>query len=255
MDDEGNAEGAGAPRAGQQRRNAAFVLALIRVHPKDFLIAACGAAVFAVCTIASSFAVGWVIDEVVMPRFEEGEVATATVLTGMGLIIGIGIVRAIGVVVRRSYAGIMMWHVSQTYTNEVVGRLVRQPLSWHARRADGDLVQRAGVDAEGSVTVLAPIPFATSTVLMIVVSTVWLFSSTCGSGSSRSSLFPTLVVTNVVYERAVSVHFTRAQDQLGEFSAGVHESFEGVQLVKSYGAEDARPSGWPASPTRFEHPG
>ena len=51
-------------------------------------------------------------------------------------------------------------------------------------------------------------------------------------------LFPTLVITNVIYERAVSAHFTRAQDQLGEFSAGVHESFEGVQLVKSYGAEE-----------------
>jgi ABC-type multidrug transport system fused ATPase/permease subunit len=41
-----------------------------------------------------------------------------------------------------------------------------------------------------------------------------------------------------VYEKSVSSHFTRAQDQLGEFSAGVHESFEGVQLVKSYGAEE-----------------
>jgi ABC-type multidrug transport system fused ATPase/permease subunit len=47
-----------------------------------------------------------------------------------------------------------------------------------------------------------------------------------------------LLITNVFYEKAVSKHFTRAQDQLGEFSAGVHESFEGVQLVKSYGAEE-----------------
>ncbi len=233
-----NPDGAGAPPAGHFRRNAAFILALIRVHPKDFLIAVSGAAVFAVCTIASSFAIGWVIDNVIMPRFEEGEVAVATVVTGIVMIIGIGIVRAIGVVVRRSYAGIVMWHVSQTYTNEVVGRLVRQPLSWHARRPDGDLVQRAGVDAEGSVAVLAPIPFATSTVVMIVISTIWLFSIDVWLGVVAVVLFPTLVLMNVVYERAVSVHFTRAQDQLGEFSAGVHESFEGVQLVKSYGAEE-----------------
>jgi ABC-type multidrug transport system fused ATPase/permease subunit len=50
-------------------------------------------------------------------------------------------------------------------------------------------------------------------------------------------VFPVLLSTNVIYEKSVSEHFTRAQDQLGEFSAGVHESFEGVQLVKSYGAE------------------
>ncbi len=73
---------------------------------------------------------------------------------------------------------------------------------------------------------------------MIVVSTVWLFSIDVWLGIVAIVLFPTLVVTNVVYERAVSVHFARAQDQLGEFSAGVHESFEGVQLIKSYGAEE-----------------
>jgi ATP-binding cassette, subfamily B, bacterial len=238
VDADVNADGSDAPEKGHARRNAAFVLALIKVHPKDFIIAVCGAAVFAICTIASSFAVGWVIDNVILPRFEDGEVAVGTVMTGIAMIIGIGIVRAIGVVIRRSYAGIVMWHVAQTYTNEVVAQLVRQPLSWHARRADGDLVQRAGVDAEGSVAVLAPIPFATSTVLMIIVSTVWLFSIDLWLGIVAIILFPTLVVTNVIYERAVSVHFARAQDQLGEFSAGVHESFEGVQLVKSYGAED-----------------
>ena len=98
-----SSEGAGAPTRGHTRRNAAFILALVRVHPKDFLIAVSGAAVFAVCTIASSFAVGWVIDNVIMPRFEEGEVAVDTVLIGIGMIIGIGVVRAMGVIVRRSF--------------------------------------------------------------------------------------------------------------------------------------------------------
>ena len=89
------------------------------------------------------------------------------------------------------------------------------------------------------MSVLAPIPFATSTVVMIVVSTIWLFSIDVWLGVvADRSCSRRSCVTNVVYERAVSVHFTRAQDQLGEFSAGVHESFEGVQLVKSYGAEE-----------------
>ncbi len=238
MDSADPIEGADAPARGRARRNAAFIASLVRVHPRSFFIAVGGAAVFALCTIASSFAVGWVIDHVIFPRFEEGEVATATVIAGMGMVIAIGLVRALGVVIRRSFAGITQWRISQTFTNDVVSRLVRQPLSWHDRRPDGDLVQRAGVDAEGSVAVMAPIPFATSTVLMIVVSTIWLFSIDVALGVVAMVLFPTLIVTNVIYERAVSAHFTRAQDQLGEFSAGVHESFEGVQLVKSYGAED-----------------
>ena len=238
MDTEITPDGAAAPERGHLRRNVGFIASLIRVHPKPFFIAVGGAAVFAICTIASSFAIGWVIDHVILPRFEDGSVAASSVIAGIAMVIGIGILRAIGVVVRRSYAGIVQWRVAQTYTNEVVGRFVRQPLSWHARRPDGDLVQRAGVDAEGSVAVLGPIPFATSTVIMIFVSTIWLFSIDIALGVVAIVLFPTLIITNVIYERAVSAHFTRAQDQLGEFSAGVHESFEGVQLVKSYGAEE-----------------
>jgi ABC-type multidrug transport system fused ATPase/permease subunit len=220
------------------RRNARFIAELVTVHPKLFLIAMGGAAIFALLTVASSFAIGRVIDDVVLPRFDDGEVDTGTVLAGLGLVIGIGVLRAIAIVVRRSYASMTMWRVAQTFTNRVVRRYVEQPVSWHNRRPDGDLVQRAGVDAEATVSVLAPIPFATGTIVMLVASTVWMLLIDVPLGLVAVVVFPVLLVTNVVYEQSVSVHFTRAQDQLGEFSAGVHESFEGVQLVKSYGAEE-----------------
>jgi ATP-binding cassette, subfamily B, bacterial len=223
---------------GRARRNMRFVVSMVRLHPRVFSLAVAGAAVFALCTVASSFAIGWVIDEVILPRFEDGEVALATLLTGVSLVIGIGIVRAMAVIVRRGYASIAMWRVAQTYTNQVVDEYIRQPMQWHNRRADGDLVARAGVDAEAAVSVLAPIPFATSTVMMIVASTIWLLVIDIPLGLVAVIVFPLLIGTNIVYEHAVSTHFTRAQRQLGEFSAGVHESFEGVQLVKSYGAEE-----------------
>ncbi len=220
------------------RRNAGFIAALVTVHPKLFALAVSGAAVFALLTVASSFAIGLVIDDVILPRFDEGSVSTSTVFAGLGLVIGIGVVRSVAIVVRRSFASITMWRVAQTFTNQVVERYVRQPVSWHNRRADGDLVQRAGVDAEATVSVLAPIPFATGTLIMLVASTLWMLVIDVPLGLVAVIVFPLLLVTNVVYEKSVSAHFTRAQDQLGDFSAGVHESFEGVQLVKSYGAEE-----------------
>ena len=97
---------------------------------------------------------------------------------------------------------------------------------------------RGGVDTEAAVSVIAPIPFASSTVVMIFVSTIWLFLTDIPLGLVAIVVFPLLVATNVVYERAVAVHYTDAQDRLGVFSAGVHESFEGIQLIKSYGAEE-----------------
>ncbi len=210
---------------------------MLSLHPRSFAVSFLGATVFALGTVASSFAIRWVIDNVILPRFEEGSVATSTVATGVALIVGIGLIRATGVVFRRAYASKGLWKVAETYTNQVVDRFVRQPVAWHRRHADGDLVARAGVDTETTVSVIAPIPFASSTVLMIIISTVWLFITDIPVGIVAIIVFPLIVVTNVVYERSVSQHYQRAQTQLGEFSAGVHESFEGVQLVKAYGAE------------------
>lgn len=210
---------------------------MVRVHPKLFAVAVSGAAVFALLTVASSFAIGRVIDNVILPAFDDEGVLASAVVAGLGLVVGIGVVRAVAIVIRRSFASITMWRVAQTFTNRVVGRYVEQPVSWHNRRADGDLVQRAGVDSEATVSVLAPIPFATGTIVMLVASTVWMLVIDVPLGAVAVVVFPVLLFTNVIYEKSVSEHFTRAQDQLGEFSAGVHESFEGVQLVKSYGAE------------------
>ncbi len=220
------------------RRNGRFIWSMVTMQPKLFGIAVGGAAVFALLTVASSFAISWLIDNVVLPRFEEGDVALATVLGGVAMVLAIGVFRAVAIVVRRSYASITMWRVAQMLTNDVVDRYVQQPMSWHNRRPDGDLVARAGVDAESTVSVLGPIPFASGTVIMVVVSTIWMLFIDPPLGLVAVIVFPLLVVTNVVYERLVSGHFARAQHQLGEFSAGVHESFEGVQLVKSYGAEE-----------------
>ncbi|MDG2234432.1 MAG: hypothetical protein P8L16_11435, partial [Ilumatobacter sp.] len=118
---------------------------MLALHPRPFVIAFSGAAVFALATVASSFAIRWVIDNVIVVRFDAGEVTSGAVMTGFGLIIGIGLIRAVGVVFRRAFASIGMWRVAQTYTNQVIDKLVTQPLGWHRRHANGDLVARAGV--------------------------------------------------------------------------------------------------------------
>ena len=93
------------------------------IHPKLFAVAIAGAAVFAASTIVSSVVLGRVIDNVILPRFEDGEVAMGTVLAGLGLIVGVGVIRAISIVVRRGFASAMQWRVAQTLTGRVVDQL------------------------------------------------------------------------------------------------------------------------------------
>ena len=151
------------------RRGAALVRAQVAMHPKLFFTAVGGAAVFALCTVASAKALQWVVDRAILPRFETGSVAVGTVVAGCTMIILIGIVRAAGVVVRRTFAGATQFRVAQDLTVDVTRQVVSQPLRWHQQRSSGDLVARAGVDVDTSAAILAPLPYASSTVLMVVI--------------------------------------------------------------------------------------
>ena len=220
------------------RSYARFLRAVIRLHPRQFAIAVGGAFLFAIGTVASSIVLAWVIDNVIEPRFEAGEVATSTVVAGCVAILVVGIMRALGIVIRRSFAGITQWRIGETLSSQVIDQLVDQPATWHQRQSDGQLLARAGVDVDTSVSVMAPIPFATGTILMMITAGVWLVWTDIVMGLVAVAVFPILMITNVVYQQLVTKHFDDAQHALGEFSGAVHESFEAVQLVKAYGAQE-----------------
>jgi len=209
----------------------------VRIHPRPFVIAVGGAALFALCTVASAVVLRWVIDHVVDPRLRQGHVAVGTVFVGIGLVIVVGLVRAAGVVVRRTWAGRAHWRIAESLTVQVLDRLVEQPVSWHQKRPSGDLAARGGVDVDASVDVLSPLPFASGVVLLVFVSSAWLLVIDLPLGLFAVAIFPVLIAINVVYQHRVDRHYTEAQDHLGDLSAAVHESFEGVQVVKAFGAE------------------
>src|SRR3954452_12958144 len=93
------------------RRGLRMVRAQLSLYPKTFALAIGAAALFAVATVASSLAVQWVTDQVILPRFQEGQVAPGVVAAGIAFIIAVGLVRAVAVVVRRSYASRGQWQV------------------------------------------------------------------------------------------------------------------------------------------------
>lgn len=224
-------------RPGIGRRGSAMLRAQIALHPGTFAIAVAGAAVFAVATVASSFALRWVIDHVILPRFRDGEVSTAAVMAGAAAIVVVGLVRAGGVIVRRVWAGRTVHRVGATLREEVLGRYQEQPLAWHLGHGTGELVAHAGVDVDAATEVQAPLPFSSAVVLMVVMSTVWLLATDLVLGGVAVLLFPILIGLNVFYQRRVEAPATEAQLRIGEVSAIVHESIDGFTVVKALGAE------------------
>jgi ABC-type multidrug transport system fused ATPase/permease subunit len=217
----------------------AFLLirALLRHQKRTFFIAVGGAAVYAACTVGSAVVVRQVTDKVIQPRFRDGHVGAGTVAAVLGTLILLGFVRALGVVVRRVWAGRTAWGVTARLSAEVIDVLAAQPVPWHRRQTTGDLITRAGVDAEASTAVLHPMPFASGVVVLVALSTVMLLVTDLPLGLAAVCVFPVLITLNVLYQRRVDRYYHTAQDELGRLSSAVHESFEGVAVVKSFGAE------------------
>lgn len=211
---------------------------LVRYHPGLFFTSMLGAAIYALCTVATSWALQWVIDEVILPRFDAGSVSTATVFTGVAMLMVLAFVRAGGVILRRTWAGKAQWRTAESITGEVVDSLVAQPVQWHRRQSTGDLVARAGVDVEATVSVMAPLPYASSVLLMMVVAGIGLILNDPVLGVVAIAVFPILIAANVLYQRRVDRWYDLAQTELGSLSAAAHESFEAVSVVKAFGAEN-----------------
>ena len=211
---------------------------LLKFHPRVFAIAVGGASIYAICTVASSFGVSYLVDRVILPRFETGKIDTRVYLIGAAIVIGIGLLRAFGVVIRRSFAGISNWRTVESISMLLVRHIMSQPLVWHKKKMTGDLVARVGVDSDAAAEVLGPLPFSTSVVLLVFLTGGWLVVVDVPLGLVAISVIPILLLLNVGYQRRIDRHYDSAQHELGALSSAVHESFDGVMVVKAFGAED-----------------
>ena len=211
---------------------------LLKFHPRPFLIAVAGASVYAICTVASSFGLGYVVDKVIIPRYQTDQIDGGMFIAASIIVIGIGLLRAVGVVIRRSFAGISHWSTSESLSMRLIRHIMVQPTNWHQKHMTGDLVARIGVDSDTAASVLGPLPFSTSVVLLVALTSIWMLVIDVPLGLLAVTVITLLFALNIGYQRRIDRHFDSAQQALGDLSEAVHESFDGVMVVKAFGAED-----------------
>ncbi|MBK9178069.1 MAG: ABC transporter ATP-binding protein [Acidimicrobiales bacterium] len=226
------------PGAAMLRRGLGIVRREVALHPVPFLVAVFGAAVYAVASVATSAVLARIVDQVITPRFDGGAFSARSAALAAAAIVGVGVARAAGVVLRRTAASIAQASVRTTLAGEVVDRMQAQPLAWLRERPSGELLAHAHADPEAATEVLGPLPFATGVVVLVVVAATWLFASDWVLGLVALVVFPTLVAVNVVYQRRVATPAERAQDLVGSVTAAAHESLEGALVIKVLGAEE-----------------
>lgn len=211
----------------------------VRAEPRVFTLSVLASALYAAMTVASAQVLGWATETVVLPAFESGH-TTAGALSGAALaIVGVALLKAIGVAGRRYYAGVMQYRLQAEYRRAVTRQYLRLPLAWHHRHPTGQLLSNANADVEAVWAPIAPLPMAVGVVFMLLIAAVSILVTDVVVAGVGFLVFPAIAGINVVYQRRLSPVATRAQQLRAEVSEVAHESFEGGLVVKTLGREEA----------------
>jgi ABC-type multidrug transport system fused ATPase/permease subunit len=210
----------------------------VKRHPASFGLAVAGAALFAGAIIASARVIGWVTDTVVIPVLDEGLSPAGLLLPAAVAVLTVAILKAGGIVLRRTAAMWLQLRTRQDVRNELLAHQLRLKMSWYNRQAVGDLLAVAESDVDQGTGVLAPLPYATGVTLLLFGTTtmITLIDPWLGLGALIG-----LIVVLVVDVRGSWITYSmweEVQRARGEVSAVAHESFDGALTVKSLGRED-----------------
>ena len=228
-----------APQGRLLRRGLRVIGRQVALHPRPFVVAVLGAAVYAVGTVAQSWVLGQVVDRAVTPRFETGQVRGGTAVAAACAIVAVGLVKTAGIITRRIAATMVHANVQATLREGPTARHHRLPLTGHHRHPAGELLSRAEGDLDAASEILSPLPFATGVLTMLGAAAVWLFLADPFLATLGLLVVPAILVLNLAFQRRVERPTTLGQERLGDMSAVAHESFDGALVVKALQAEEA----------------
>ncbi|GII86343.1 multidrug ABC transporter ATP-binding protein [Sphaerisporangium siamense] len=211
----------------------------IKTERGVFTGAVLASALYGIMTVASSWALGWATEHAMLPSFRDGEARTGALIAAALLIIGVAVLKAAGVIGRRTLAGIMQYRMQARSRRDVTRQYLRLPLAWHHRHPTGQLLSNASSDVEAAWAPLAPLPMAVGVVVMLVTAAVAILLVDPLLALVGFLIFPLIAVLNFVYQRRLSPLVMRSQQLRADVSEIAHESFDGALVVKTLGREDA----------------
>lgn len=210
----------------------------LRRAVKEFTFGGVGTTLFAGMTILSSFVLGWVTDEILIPAVAAGEVATASLVGAAAAVVAVATLRGLGITMRRMGAYYAQHRLQYRDRVEVTDRYLDLPIEWHRRHPTGQLLSNANEDVEAASFIAAPLPMAFGVVLMLVGTAVILIVTDPFLAFIGFLVGPALFVVNVVFQRRMRAVAARAQSLRAEVADIAHESFDAALVVKTLGREN-----------------
>lgn len=209
----------------------------IRQQKKIFTLAVCGSVLWALATVATASAIGYVTEHAVTPAVQSGEVTAGALWTIFLVLFAVLVVNMTGVVLRRVAAAVAGFNLQALYRQRVTRQYLRLPLSWHHTHPSGQLLSNAHADIEAAWQIFNPLPMAIGVIVMLVVAGSQMVVVDPFLALIGFLVFPGLFAANLFFQRVMSPRITRAQQLRAEVAEVAHESFEAGMLVKAMGRE------------------
>lgn len=225
--------------AGVMRRGMRLFALCIRGAPGPFALSVIGASVYAGMTIASAVVFGAVTDRVIVPSFRTGDTRGGALLAAAAAIVGVAIIKALGIIARRFFATLMLARVQADYRRRLTRQFLRLPLSWHQRHSTGELLATSNSDIESMFWPINPLPLSIGVIVMLVATIGVLLATDVRLAVVGLLIFPAIAIVNWRFNARVKPMSMRAQELRGEVSGVAHESFDAALVVKTLGREAA----------------
>ncbi|MED5265105.1 MAG: ABC transporter ATP-binding protein [Actinomycetota bacterium] len=217
------------------RRGFSLVWRSIRIRPGSHAVAISGACLFSLAAVALTRVLGYATDDVIIPALDNDALSHKALWTSLFLIIGVGLVRGAGAFLRRYFLAGARYGTELVWRRQLFNQYLDLPMTFHRSRSAGELLAHADNDMMIASLALMPFAFTVGTFFLAIIALINLLFIHPLIALMALVLFPLLAGMNQIYSRKIVTPAAAVQEAVGNTSALVHESFDGIMVVKSLG--------------------
>ncbi len=233
------------------RRSCMLLLVAFRAHPGSMSWGLAASMLYGAGLTVWSVALGDLVSNVVIPRFDGGHVATGTAIAVVLVVLAIGVVRGSAGMIQRCTATATRARFDATLREAVVERYDALPMAYHGAHPTGEKLAHVTTDPEAAADLPARMPQVLGMFLMFLVTAGWMLVVDPILAVIGFAMVPALMLINSSYQKRVEGPAEVVQERLGRVTAVAHESFDGAFLVKTLGRDGAERDRFAAESVRL----
>ena len=212
------------------------VISYVRARPWSFTVALLGSILFSAAVVSSSLVLGWITDELIVPVLNDGTAADRVGLAA-GLIVGIGVAKAVGITLRRAAAAALQYGTKNDLRERLIDHQLQLTMRWYSSRPTGDLLSVAEADTTQATYVLAPLAYGVGAAGLLIGSAAIIAATDIWMGVAAVVWLIISMAVNIRGSWRMADLGQIVQRLRGEVAATAHESFDGALTVKALGRE------------------